>query len=67
MIVMTRKIGTMMITVGTLIKDFIDGRKRFPKIFDCPSCGRQWDSNKHNACQCGAVIYKSADKEKRST
>ena len=25
-------------------------------IFNCPSCGRIWDSNKHNACQCGAII-----------
>ena len=22
----------------------------------CPSCGREWDMKKHNACQCGAIL-----------
>jgi hypothetical protein len=24
----------------------------------CPACGRQWDMQKHNACECGAQVRK---------
>lgn len=25
---------------------------------NCPSCGRLWDTSKHNSCECGAIITK---------
>lgn len=24
--------------------------------FYCPNCGNEWDTNKNNACQCGAYV-----------
>ena len=27
-------------------------------VFDCPVCGNEWDTNKHNSCKCGAYIGK---------
>lgn len=24
--------------------------------FYCPNCGNEWDTNKNNACQCGAQV-----------
>jgi hypothetical protein len=26
--------------------------------FECPSCGKPWDTSKHNACECGATVSK---------
>jgi len=27
--------------------------------FLCPSCGKSWDVQKHNACECGAILQKT--------
>lgn len=27
-------------------------------VFDCPVCGSEWDTDKHNSCKCGAYIGK---------
>lgn len=27
-------------------------------VFDCPFCGSEWDTDKHNSCKCGAYIGK---------
>ena len=31
-------------------------RKAVGAVFNCPNCGRVWDSRTHDACQCGAII-----------
>jgi len=31
-----------------------------PHRFLCPSCGKPWDIQKHNACECGATVQKTA-------
>jgi hypothetical protein len=28
-------------------------------VIDCPSCGKKWDVNKHNSCECGATTISS--------
>ena len=37
----------------SLLTPIPEGRRR---IIPCPSCGREWDTKKHSACQCGAII-----------
>lgn len=27
-------------------------------VFECPVCGKDWDTDKHNSCSCGAYIGK---------
>lgn len=32
------------------------GRSEQLPPFYCPNCGNEWDTNKNNACQCGAYV-----------
>lgn len=32
------------------------------KTFNCPSCGANWDTGKHNSCSCGANISRTSTK-----
>ena len=33
------------------------------QVNTCPSCGREWDTNKHDACQCGAVLHRDTTEQ----
>ena len=37
-------------------ENYIITKQQKDKKFICPSCERTWDLNKHDACQCGAVL-----------
>ena len=41
--------------VALRIHDVSGQREQLPPFY-CPNCGNEWDTNKNNACQCGAYV-----------
>lgn len=38
-----------------LLLDVVGRSEQLPPFY-CPNCGNEWDTNKNNACQCGAYV-----------
>lgn len=41
--------------VALRIHDVVGRSEQLPPFY-CPNCGNEWDTNKNNACQCGAYV-----------